>query len=330
MSQAGPIYLRAMAFPLAVLFALLTFRWIIPALIRGRGARSGIGHLFGQGVIEPSPSTSCLERGLWDAVRGASVETRPSCKEDIGHHYRDLLSASLGQHGFRELIFYALDLDSGQEVPFILLKERWQRRMDSRGVARTEPINLAGEAGPLFFNALMASVSPPVLMSAVPLQLPLGGRHGGEVHWFSSSLLAGQSAIADAAAAGAEQIIYVIGVSGTPGGEESSLEKLSAAALRQVLENDLRWVRSDPSGPTVFIVRPEKSRLKTFEFNGRALPGGERLGLTALVAQGERDTHRMFIQPMVGEANRSDRKIDEVVAASRDGGEAWGQGPHEL
>jgi hypothetical protein len=193
-------------------------------------------------------------------------------------------------------------LDSGQEVPFVLLKDRWLNRMAARGPGSgalvAEPVSLAGESGPLLFDALTAAVSSPGLAPGVPLRLPLVGRHAGEVHQFASSLLTGHSTIADAMSAGAEQVIYV---SGSPAGspDETAIPaKLAAAAVRQSLENDLRW--ADQVGLTIFTVRPDKSRLGLFEFGGRSLPGGERLESAALAAHGDRDTFRLFVRPFVG------------------------------
>ncbi len=335
--RVDPFYLRAMALPLAVLFALLMVRWFLPGLLRRGASSKGLGRFLGEGFIELSPLKVALESYLWEAVRGASTETRPPDRKSTGLRYRDLLSASLGQVGFRELIFYALDLDTGQEVPFMLLKERWRSRMLSRGPARgalfAEPMDLSDEAAPVLFDALTASVTPPALLPGVALRLPLEGRHGGEVHRFSSSLLAGQSAVADAVAAGAEQIIYISGAGASGYPEAGSLEKLASAAVRQMLETDLRWAMRDPGGPTVFIVRPEKTRLGAFEFSGRVLSGGERLGLSALVAEGERDTTRLFIQPVVGGTGRPKRE-DEAHQKANSGlsseNGTWSDGPREL
>ena len=304
-AELDPIYLRAMAFPIAILFAVLLVGWLLPGLFRrtAREAREGgVARFLGDGLVQISPFSEALRRTLWEVVRGASTETHPPQNADLGNCYRDILSASLGQPGFSELIFYALDMDSGQEVPFVLLKDRWLNRMAARGPGSgtlvSEPASLAGESGPLLFDALTAAVSSPGLAPGVPLRLPLVGRHAGEVHRFASSLLAGQSMIADAMSAGAEQVIYI---SGSPGGspDETGIPaKLAAAAVRQSLENDLRW--ADQAGLTIFTVRPDKPRLGLFEFGGRALPGGERLESAALAAHGERDTFRLFIRPFVG------------------------------
>lgn len=304
-SEIDPLYLRAMAFPLALLFAFLMVGWIVPAFFRGSSGERGLVRILGEGLIELSPLARALERALWEAVRGASLEARPRSRRDIGTRYRDLLGESLGQSAFRELIFYALDQDTGQEVPFVLVKERCLTRLGSRGPAAgavvAEPVSLAGEDASSFFDALLASTTPAGLAPSVPVRLPTAGRHGGEVHRFCSSLLAGQSAVADAVAAGAEQVIYVSGAASMPQ-EGSGFERVAGAAVRQVLESDLRWAERERPGLVFFLIRPERHKLGLYEFSGRALPGGERLTMSALIAQGQRDAERLFIQPMVGEA----------------------------
>ena len=304
-AQLDPIYLRAMAFPIAVLFAILLVGWLVPGAVRRPSGQGVLSRFLGEGFIHLSPFSNELQRSLWEAVRGASTEARPPQLRDIGLCYRDLLSASLGQPGCSELIFYSLDLDSGQEVPFVLLKDRWLSRMAARGPGAgsvlAEPINLAGESCALLFDALLASVAPPVLAPGVPLRLPLSGRNAGEVHRFASSLLTGRSCVADAMAAGAEQVIYVSGSPAASSEETGIAGQLITSAVRQSLEEDLRW--AEQAGLAMFVVRPDKARLKLFEFSGRALPGGDRLETGALAAHGERDAFRLFIRPIVGEVS---------------------------
>jgi hypothetical protein len=314
-AQLDPIYLRAIAFPIAILFALLLVGWLVPGLARRAEGQTTWGRFLGEGFISLSPFSDRLERSLWEAVRGASTESRPQQVRDVGRRYRDLLSSSLGQPGFSELIFYGLDLDTGQEVPFALLKDRWLKRLSERGPAGgallAEPINLAGEDGSWLFDALVASVSPPGLATGVPVRLPLAGRSAGEVHRFASSLLTAQSGVADAVAAGAEQVIYVSGSPAAATDETSAYGRLSSAALRRSLEDDLRF--AEQAALPVFIVRPDKARLRLFEFAGRPLPGGERFTTAALAAHGERDAFRLFIQPIVGEVSALPRREGGTV-----------------
>jgi hypothetical protein len=310
-SQIDLLYIRALAFPVALLFAFLMVGWIVPAAFRRRSlAGFGLERVFGEGWIQLSPVAGHLERLLWEMVRGTALEERPASPRDIGPRYRDLLVENWGQPGFREVIFYALDQDAGQEVPFALLKERWLGRLFTRGPAGgaivAEPVNLAGEDAPSLFGALIAALTPAGLAASIPLRLPASGRHGGEVHRFSSSLTLGQGMVSDAMAAGAEQIIYISAAPSMPPDSTGSFERLSAAAVRQTLEADLRWVERERPALVFFLVRPDRQRLGLFEFKGRALTGGERLEVGALVAQGHRDANRLFIQHALGDA-RSER-----------------------
>lgn len=321
--QAGePFYLRAMVVPLLVLCTYWLVWWVV-ALIRDRGWPT-LPELF-----DLNPLSDVLEVSFWRAVRGTSTDERPRDRRKLGDAYRKLLAGSLGQRGFRELLFYALDTDSGQEVPFVTLKERFLKKLKAhRGGStdwtRAEPIDLAAGGGELFFDALMAALSPPGLVPAVPLKLPLGTRNGGEVHRFSSSLLAGRSAVSDAVAAGAEQIVIVAGC--TPGERPAGhpLERLTEAAVRNRLSDELAEAALVPDLP-VFLIRPDKQRLRPYEITGRAQFGNERLGLAALASHGERDAYRLFIEPVLGDG----LTVDESTIPIKEAG-GVSPGPREL
>jgi hypothetical protein len=153
------------------------------------------------------------------------------------------------------------------------------------------------------------------------------------VHRFASSILMGQSAVGDAVSAGAQQIIYVSGAPASGDARAGTMEKMTEAAVRQMLETDLRWAALTPERPAMFVVRPDKARMGAFEFSGRPLGGGERLELSALVAHGERDMTRMFIQPLVGQGSRPVKEPDsEPPPGGRPhkGKESWSEGPREL
>ena len=317
--EAGePFYLRAMVVPLIVLCAFW-FVWWAYAFVRERRVPS-LPELYKLGSL-----SALLESSLWRAARGASSDSRPHDRKELGEAYRRLLSGSWGQRGFRELVFYALDTDSGQEVPFAMLKERFFKKLKAgraggREWARAEPIDLVKDGDALFFDALMAALSPPGLVPSVPMKLPLGTRNGGEVHRFSSSLLASGGAVADAVSAGAEQLLFGAGC--TPGERPSGnpLERVTEAATRNALAVDLAEAANVTDLP-VFLIRPDKQR-SPFEITGRAQFGNERLGLAALMAHGERDAERLFVEPVLG-------------AAHPGGGEATipikeASGPHEL
>jgi hypothetical protein len=299
--QAGePYYLRAMVVPLIVL-CTFWLGWFVVAAVRERRWPK-LPELY-----ELSTLIELLESTFWRAVRGTSTDERPRDREELGDAYRKLLAGSLGQRGFRELIFYALDTDGGHEVPFAMLKERFFKRLEKHRLGRaegirSEPIDLAHAGGTLLFDALIAALSPPGLVASVALKLPLGTRNGGEVHRFSSSLFAASSAMADAIASGAEQIIIV--ASCTPGERPmgNALERLTESALRNRLSDELSEAARAPEFP-VFLIRPDKQRLSLYEIAGRAQFGNDRLDLAALSAHGHRDAFRLFIDPVLGDVH---------------------------
>ena len=308
---AGPVYLRAMVIPLVALCTIWV-TWWLSSFTRQRGAPS-LPELY-----DLEPLAALVETKLWQAVRGASTGDRPRERRDIGGAYQELLSGSLGQLGFRELVFYALDTDSGREVTFALLKDRFLKKFSSNGAGRArhrETIDLAKDGGPLLFDALMAALSPVGLVPNVPIKLPLDTDFGGEVHRFAGSLLSGSSAVQDAVAAGAEQIIYVAGCapSERPGG--NAIERLIEASVRRVLSDDLVEATRQNDLP-VFLIRPDKQRLNAFEVTGRAQIGNERLDLNALIAHGHRDALRLFVEPVLSddaaEHNRSSMKVPQA------------------
>jgi predicted acylesterase/phospholipase RssA len=318
-------YLRAIALPLILLFAVLFVRWLL-VLLRERRV-PGREELLPALPHDLDPLVGELETRLWQAVRGASTDSRPKTRQEIGDAYRKLLTASLGQHGFCELVLYALDTDAGQEVPFVVLKDRFLKKLStlSRPTARGEPIDLAGNGSSILFDALVASISPPGLVDPVPIKLPLGGRHGGEVHRFSSSVVTGLGAVADAIAAGAEQIIYVVSVAPNDRVGGSAWERLTSVALRRTLDEDLERASASPDIP-LFLIRPERERLQPFELLGRAQLGNERLDLDALAAHGQRDVERLFVEPVLG-GDLPGAAVETTVPLTEG---SWEAGPREL
>lgn len=313
-----PFYLRAMVVPLVVLCAFWLLSWAY-GFVRERRWPS-LPEPYELGCL-----SALLESSLWQAVRGASSDPRPHDRKELGEAYRKLLSGSWGQRGFRELVFYALDTDSGQEIPFAMLKDRFLKTLEAGRAgdpewARAEPIDLGSDGDGLLFDALMAALSPPGLVPSVPLRLPLGNRNGGEVHRFSSSMLASGSAVADAVSAGAEQILIVAACAPGERPSGNTFERLTETATRNALAVELAEAANAADLP-IFLVHPDKQRLNPFEISGRAQFGNERLDLAVLLAHGERDAERQFIEPALGESRAPDEATIPIKEAT---------GPREL
>jgi hypothetical protein len=63
---------------------------------------------------------------IWHLIRGAAVLERPTAAA-VGRRYAEVLSESLGQPGFRELILTATDLDARRDLIVALLRDPYPR-----------------------------------------------------------------------------------------------------------------------------------------------------------------------------------------------------------
>lgn len=340
-AAAEPLYLRAFALPVAALFLAFLVVWG-RSVWRGGGLRDLAREA---GIASPPYDLRPLRRRLvellWECARGASPESRPRDAKELSEAYVELLSGGLGQTGFRELVFYALDTDAGRETRFALLKERFFKRWRGEIEHGAEPIDLAGAGKALVVDALLAAASPVGLVREVEIALPLGTRSGGEVHRFASSVLASGSGVADAVAAGAEQILYVTGSVPHEPARGNAWERAFEAAARARLDEDLRWIEIERRGEIpVFVIRPERTRRGAFEFPDRAsrrgrfrpsararaeAQGSTGIELRALVAHGERDAGRLFVRPAL--SSDPAEPDERTVPIARDGLTA---GPREL
>jgi hypothetical protein len=322
-SAVEPYYLPAVALPVIVLFLAFTAR-CLRLLWRARGRRPGLSDLFPP-PFDLDPLERILSSRLWQLSRGTASEERPRDRRALSEAYVQLLGSGLGQQGFREIVLYALDTDTGEEVPFVALKERFAKKMAADPPpGRREPIDLSGEGASVLFDALIAALTPPGLAPEVGIRLPRGTKLGGEVHRFASSLSTGGAAIPDAVATGAEQIFYVTSAAAGSRVSGSLWERVSIGALRASLERDLLWAAESTDVP-VFVVRPESERLAPYELQGRPQPGGGRLSPSALVDQGARDVERLFVRPVLGE-ELSPLPREATMPVDRE----WEAGPKEL
>ena len=162
---------------------------------------------------------------------------------------------------------------------------------------------------------------------------PKGGIHAGEVHRLADATLAGGAGIAEALAAGAEQIIVASAVPVEPGlpprrrGPRAHLDAVLATLEREAVDRDVLGAervnrmleelgqKADNGGHTwqdpgtgrmyrsftLYVVRPEKRPLGPLELDGARDPGTEVLETVAdLLERGYRDAYRMFVEPVVG------------------------------
>ena len=162
---------------------------------------------------------------------------------------------------------------------------------------------------------------------------PRGGLYGGESHRLTEASLAGGSGLAEAIAAGAEQILVVTAApeEARPPARRRGARALADGVLatleRQAVEGDLssaerinRMIetlghRTDDGGRawqdpatgtlyrsiTLYVIRPDRRVLGPLDLDGAEDPATEVRATTGdLLELGYRDAYRLFVEPVVG------------------------------
>jgi hypothetical protein len=335
-SLSGP-YLAALAMPIFAL-ALVAATTLGFSLWRDRRRFAESLESF----LDASPGEARLSRGLWEIARGAALNDSPPSEAELGRRFVALLSENVGQPGFRELVIRTADLDAAGVLPFVLLADehrgdflsaRGRRSLrDGRPVA----VDLRATGyDTLFFDGVVAGLLPPVAGPVRRVPFPKGGIYAGETHRLTDATLIAGAGIADALAAGAEQVVVVSGSPVEPRrtprrrGPRARLDALLTTLEAQALEKDAdeterinRIVGSlghrtddggraweDPASGRLFrelplwVVRPERRSVGPAELDGARDPATEVVQTTAdLLEQGYRDAYRQFVEPVVGGA----------------------------
>ena len=139
----------------------------------------------------PTPGLERLKRSLWEVARGAALSGGPPSEAELGRRYVALLSENLGEPGFRELVLRAADLDRGDALAFVLLRDG-QRRLPARERVLAEAVDLrASGHDALLFDALATGLLCPMAMPLRRVSLPKGAPHAGETHRLTDATLAG-------------------------------------------------------------------------------------------------------------------------------------------
>jgi hypothetical protein len=332
-------YLAAQAVPVFAL-ALLVAGVMAALFLRDRRR---VPEAF-ESLLDAGPGLSRLRRGLWEIARGAALSGGPPSAAELGRRYAALLAENLGEPGFRELVLRTADLDRGDALTFVLLGEA--TGVDDDG----QPLLGAGLEGAvdlrapgldaLFFDAVATGLLCPMAMPLQRVSFPKGGVHGGETHRLTDATFVPGTGIAEALAAGAEQVIVVTGVPETQGplarrrGPRARLDAatrvLERQATREVGEaerlnrivgtlghrdTDGRGAWEDPASGRVYrevdvwVVRPERRALGPMEFDGARDPATEVVQTVHdLLEQGRRDAYSQFVEPVVGQAPLPERE----------------------
>jgi hypothetical protein len=332
-------YLAAQAVPVFALALLVATVGVVLLARYGRRALEAF-----ESLLDARPGLDRLRRGLWEIGRGASLSGGPPSEAELGRGYAALLAENLGEPGFRELVLRTADLDRGDALTFVLLRERSEeeaRRPRRREAGLEDAVDLRapGHAA-LFFDAVATGLLCPMAMPLRRVAFPKGGVHAGEIHRLTDATFVPGSGIAEALAAGAEQVIVVSGVPETPvplarrrgprarldatvrtleqqaAGEQSAVDRLNRiVSTLGHRDSDGRGAWEDPASGRLYrevdlwVVRPERRSLGPMEFDGARDPATEVVQTVEdLLEQGWRDAYRQFVEPVVGQAPLPERE----------------------
>jgi hypothetical protein len=333
-------YLAAQAVPV---FALALLAVIVTAVLYARDRRRA-PEAF-ESLLDARPGLGRLRRGLWEIARGAALSASPPSAAELGRRYAALLAENFGEPGFRELVLRTADLDRGDALTFVLLGDSAEE--DDEGRPRPRETGLEGAIdlrtpahSALFFDAVATGLLCPMAMPLQRVFFPKGGVHGGETHRLTDATFVPGTGIAEALAAGAEQVIVVTGVPvtaaplarrrGPRARMDAAVRALERQAARELGEaerlnrivstlghrgDDGRGAWEDPATGRVYrevdlwVVRPERRALGPMEFDGARDPATEVVHTTDdLLEQGWHDAYRQFVEPVVGQAPLPERE----------------------
>jgi hypothetical protein len=323
---SGP-YLGAQAVPV---FALAMLAIATAAVLYLRDRRR-FPEAF-ESFLDAEPGLARLRRGLWEVARAAALSGRPPSEAELGRRFVALLAENLGEPGFRELVLRAADLDRGEALSFALLREQGT---PSRPRVLADAVDLrTGGNDALLFDAVATGLLLPMALPLRRVTFPRGAPHAGESHRLTDATFGPGCGIAEALAAGAEQVIVVTGVpeSATPlARRRGPLARIDAALRmlerRAAAEIDDVWRMSrlvgtlghradsgrraweDPATGHVhgevdlWVVRPDRRALGPLDLDGTRDPATEVMQTTDdLLELGFRDAYRQFVEPVVGQA----------------------------
>jgi len=247
---------------------------------------------------------------LWGLIRGAAPLARPD-RAALGRRYSEVLSESLGQPGFRELVLVAHDLETHSDIVGALLREAYRRDFMARRTGRerrAEALDFAGlgRDHPIDFvcAALTLSIgSDPHLMTFGPDTF-----WRGETHRVVDRAGGIARVLEELYAAGVSQVLIVSAVASAGGPHRLTSPRLDlrhrigeafasaeAAAIRDAVEQ--ARLRFD----AIFPICPSHNPIGPLDFNGAYDQASDRRQtLAELMERGYEDAYRQFIEPIVG------------------------------
>ena len=301
-----PVWLPIAAF--AALAAVLLTEVVIArrAVIRRRATGAWWWRLLGT-PLQANQAHELFARALADLIPGADAGSVRA----LGRRYSDVLTESLGQPGFRELMIVATDLDSRRDVLAALLRDPYRRdflapRPDRE--RRSEVLDLAGIGRDQVLDLMAGALTPPVVCDPHLLTFSADSYWRGETHRLCDRPGAVLRLLDELAAAGVSQAIVVSAVPAPTSphrlhGSRLDLrhrlgEFLSAAeasSIRDALE--MARLRFD----SVYLICPTHNPVGPFDINGAYDEASDRRQtLVEVMERAYEDAYHRFIEPVVG------------------------------
>jgi hypothetical protein len=290
---------------------------------RRRADGSGLWQLLGA-PIDAVSARSVFEAALWKLLRGGD-STAPSTPAALGRRYAEVLSESLGQPGFRELMIVATDLDAHRDLVGALLREPYRREFYAprpETERRSEALDLAGAGAEHTFDLVAAGLTPPLVCDPYPLSFSVDSYWRGETHRMCDRPAACVRLLEELAAAGVSQAILVSGVAAPQVPHRLRALRLElrhrlgdflaaaeSASLRDAVE--MSRLRFD----SVYLIAPSHNPVGPFDCGGAYDEASDRRqDLGEVMSRAYEDAYHQFIEPVVGASGERLARVDAPVA----------------
>ncbi len=275
-----------------------------------------------------APAAPYFVTGLWHLLRGGAQVHQPATL-DLSRRYAELLTDSLDQPGFRELLVVVHDLDARQDLVFALLATPWRRaffvRRQPTGHDRrsAEAVDLAGAARDHVLDAIAGSLAIPAATDPHLITFAPESYWRGETHRLCARPASLQRVLEEVANAGVRQVILVTASEALGAPHALSRRRLAPRArLGDYLASSEAAAVRDATGvaaawfDALFVVRPAHNPITALDTGGAFDERSDRPhGVSELVDRGYEDAYRQFIDPVVGASGEQMAAGDPVRSA---------------
>jgi len=293
---------------LVLMVGLAAERWRMP--VRRRSTSHALWSLLGA-PVDASGAIGASVTALWGILRGGAALRTPDAR-DLSRRYADLLMENLGHPGFRELLLVVHDLDARRDMVFGLLKEPYRKALFAAATAastrRAEAHDLAGVSRDHLTEVLAAALTLPGVCSPRLVTFAHDAFWRGESHRLADRPSSIARVLEEAAAAGAEQIIFVSATPEPLGPHELRMTRPDglgvvgeqlAATESAAMADALRHLQHRFQG--TYVIRPAHNPVRPMDLGGAFDELSDRTeSLEELMEHGYEDAYHQFIEPMLG------------------------------